>query len=1115
MIELLEERHLFVGDEMTLAIVDAELDLASNEHLRAFHDHVDPQVLVADESPSDPAGFYIPPHQFRSIVTGLVTESSTQSPLDIAVGYLTAHAADFGLATDDLEHFRVTNQYESRHTGVTHIYLRQVYRGLDVINADINVNVGPDGRVLSAGSSFVPGLNASPLLTRKGINTPVEEILPSLSPTQALVALSDHFHWTHFDSEQLTNDSLAQVRRSTYLPASGVSVEPIPATLRYVPTADGGVELAWGLSVQTVDGQHWYDASVNAEHGELLYLTDWISRIAYEVYPLPLESPDIGSRSIQVDPPDAIASPLGWHDTHVAVGLGEFSDTRGNNVFAQEDRNANNSGGFRPDGGAELEFDFPIDLTGEPIDYESAAITNLFYMANVLHDIHFRYGFDEAAGNFQETNFSGLGLGGDAIQADALDGADVNMATFSSTPDGTAARMQFHEWHLPLTVKVQAPASLVGDLTTSPATFGVPFDSTSVTGNVVVSDPVDGCATLANPSEIAGNIALIERGDCFFVDKVHNAQDAGATAVIITNNVPEGTVTMGGTNPDITIPSLMISLDDGDRLRDSDGESVNVIFVGVPNRASSLDNTIIIHEYGHGISNRLTGGPATVSALDAIQSGGLGEGWSDWWALMLTQKPSDTKLGAYSIATYVTGQNPGDPGIRRFPFSFDMTVNPLTYADIDDAQANVPCDGDCSEVHRAGEIWSSVLWDLNWLLVDGDGASIPTQGFDADLYNGTGGNNISLQLVMDGLKLQPSNPSFIDARDAILTADLTLTGGANQLAIWTAFARRGMGFSARDGGHSNSVSVTEAFDLPQLVGDAQWDGDAQIVNVGDGTSWSNPDNWTVNGASDVSPSIGPPGDDVTFNVGSTVQTVDLGIDRTVSSITFGANYTLQGSTLSISNGDVIVSPHVVANIDADLTSDVDLTKLGDGTLVISGTAKDIVVDTGTLVLASTATVQNLTVRNGATAILNAPVLGDLVTNGRVELGGDSNGNGALNVTDIDFLFSQIPASVPQVYPRFDLVADNLVDHQDVNELVRNMMRREFGAADLDGDTDISDFNIIAYNLDPLGYSSHDVPYRHTARMPLAPLFWESHQEGFGSGPLFLAKDGPWSALGRE
>jgi len=446
-----------------------------------------------------------------------------------------------------------------------------------------------------------------------------------------------------------------------------------------VPQPHGGVELAWNLIVQTVDGDHWYDSSVSAVDGELIYLSDWIDDAApdkYSVFAMPLENPNEGSRALVTDPANPTASPFGWHDTNGVAGA-DFTDTRGNNVFAQEDRNATDNGlGARPDGGAGLDFDFALDLGLEPIGYQDAAITNLFYWNNVLHDIHYQYGFDEASGNFQENNYGKGGVGSDPIQADAQYGAaagQFNNAFFGTPPDGSQPQMRMLEFNAPN-----------------------------------------------------------------------------------------------------------------------------------PNRDGDLSSVIIIHEYGHGVSNRLTGGPANANALNAIQSGGMGEGWGDWWALMLTQKPTDAQLGAYTIGTYVLNQPQNGSGIRRQPYSFDMTIDPLTYGNFNTS----------NEVHNAGEIWASTLWDLNWLLINGDGGGIPALGFDADLYNGTGGNNLALQLVMDGLKLQPANPSFLDGRDAILLADQVANGGANQLAIWTAFARRGMGYSADDGGSGNATTVVEAFDLP-------------------------------------------------------------------------------------------------------------------------------------------------------------------------------------------------------------------------------------------------------------------------------------------------------------
>jgi len=128
-----------------------------------------------------------------------------------------------------------------------------------------------------------------------------------------------------------------------------------------------------------------------------------------------------------------------------------------------------------------------------------------------------------------------------------------------------------------------------------------------------------------------------------------------------------------------------------------------------------------------------------------------------------------------------------------------MSVNPQTYGDL--AQS--------SEVHDIGEIWCVTLWEMTWGLVD-------QFGFDADWINGTSGNNIALQLVLEGMKLQPCSPGFLDGRDAILLADDNLFGGVHKCIIWEAFAKRGMGFSADQGNSDIAGDESESFDLPPL-----------------------------------------------------------------------------------------------------------------------------------------------------------------------------------------------------------------------------------------------------------------------------------------------------------
>jgi hypothetical protein len=206
----------------------------------------------------------------------------------------------------------------------------------------------------------------------------------------------------------------------------------------------------------------------------------------------------------------------------------------------------------------------------------------------------------------------------------------------------------------------------------------------------------------------------------------------------------------------------------------------------------SLDTEIVTHEYGHGISNRLTGGPGNTGCLQNQEQ--MGEGWSDFFGLVMTIYNGDQGADIRGMASYASG----DPnGIRTYPYSTNFAINPHTYDDIKTEVAP----------HGVGSVWAAMLWEMTWDLID-------EYGFDSDIYNGTGGNNIALQLVIDGLKLQPCSPGFVDGRDAILEADEISNGGANRCIIWRAFARRGLGLSANQGSSNSKSDGTEAFDVP-------------------------------------------------------------------------------------------------------------------------------------------------------------------------------------------------------------------------------------------------------------------------------------------------------------
>lgn len=183
-----------------------------------------------------------------------------------------------------------------------------------------------------------------------------------------------------------------------------------------------------------------------------------------------------------------------------------------------------------------------------------------------------------------------------------------------------------------------------------------------------------------------------------------------------------------------------------------------------PDRDSSVDGDVVFHEYGHGISNRIIGNGST--ALSGTQSGAMGEGWSDYWAT--------TRNGDGAVGEYVTN-NPN--GIRRAAYT-------VPAATVHDSYADVGAGG--FQVHRDGEVWAATLWDLRTQL----GATV------TDL------------LVLNGMKFTPNRPSFLAARDGILQADQNMNGGANRCAIWTVFARHGMGVSAVGNDGTTHVAAT-------------------------------------------------------------------------------------------------------------------------------------------------------------------------------------------------------------------------------------------------------------------------------------------------------------------
>ena len=282
-----------------------------------------------------------------------------------------------------------------------------------------------------------------------------------------------------------------------------------------------------------------------------------------------------------------------------------------------------------------------------------------------------------------------------------------------------------------------------------------------------------------------------------------------------------------------------------------------------PDRDSSVDGDVVFHEYGHGISNRLIGNGST--ALSGTQSGAMGEGWSDYWATTINND------GA--VGEYVTN-NPN--GIRRAAYT-------VPAAAVHDSYADVGAGG--FQVHRDGEVWAATLWDLRTQL----GATT------TDL------------LVLNGMKFTPTRPSFLAARDGILQADQNMNAGANRCAIWTVFARHGMGVSAVGNDGTTHVAATDvpsdcggtcSFSINPTSASYSASGGTGSVSVttGTGCNWTAVSNNTF--ITITSGSSGSGSGTVSYSVAA-----NSGVARNGSMLIAGANFAVSqdGASTGCSN----------------------------------------------------------------------------------------------------------------------------------------------------------------------------------------------------------------------
>ena len=580
--------------------------------------------------------------------------------------------------------WQITKYHISSTSGIHHIYFQQWVHDIPVKGTESSVHISSNGRVLSENVQFIQS-TATRFATPTG----------AISPIQAAKTIAHYMGYNLRKPIRELEKDIA-IRNEIWLSDGGISAQDIRTQLVYKRNDKDSYDLIWELEIREPEDEHWWIFQLNAITGSFIQKVDIFQNCyridseeapldynsnlvnienystsntsvstncenCYEVFALPLDSPYFGDRTIVQDPADPVASPFGWHDWNGVEGA-DTTLTYGNNAKAIE---ANDNIGYQPDGTEALNFTgYPFDpVYGETTQYEDASITNVFYWANILHDITYRYGFTEASGNFQQNNYNNGGAQADEVILECQSTFRPCNAIFSTQRDGIS-------------------------------------------------------------------------------------------------------------------PVLKINL-----CNDKDG---------------GFDASVIAHEWGHGLSDRLTGG--WYDCLRNKES--PSEGWSDWFAAVLTIKPGDTGATPRTIANYLRNQGPNGPGVRRFPYSTDMNINPQTYESLVTTQGT----------HHIGAIWSEILWEMTWGLID-------AYGFDPNVYNFTGdinedaGNIIAIAIVIEGLKLTLCKPGFVQARDAIILAAWEIYGGDLVCVLWEAFAKRGLGYFADQGSSEITTDGIASFEV--------------------------------------------------------------------------------------------------------------------------------------------------------------------------------------------------------------------------------------------------------------------------------------------------------------
>ncbi len=362
-----------------------------------------------------------------------------------------------------------TKEHESG--GVVHQTYGQRVGGLDVYGTYAKASFAANGDLRSVVENLVPtsrALRPAAVGPEVALRVVLQSRYPSVSPD--------------LPEESSVGNVVTFRKQPPFSEAPTVTRVALP--LR-------GNVLDVGYLVVTWDRDNMLWHTVVSGRGEIVGEQLRTNAESFRIFP---NHPGVTPQVLVNNPANPVASPLGWVTA---------STTIGNNVDAYLDRNDDDLPDVngRPIVGDNKVFDFTWNGGADPTTSvnQMAAVTNLFYLNNLLHDRLYSYGFTESAGNFQVNNFGAGGVGGDPVNAEAQDGGALNNANFATPPDGQRPRMQMYLWN---TATPNRDGDVDSDIVYHEGGHGLTWrmvgDMGGVTGGAVGEGMSDALATYFN-----------------------------------------------------------------------------------------------------------------------------------------------------------------------------------------------------------------------------------------------------------------------------------------------------------------------------------------------------------------------------------------------------------------------------------------------------------------------------------------------------------------------------------------------------------------------------------------------------------------------------------------